>query len=67
MRNKICWLISQLMAVFCLSASAQAQSHTPNTTSLTTSPPISTTVLPAPDIIFTRHHLQLNAGVGFRF
>jgi hypothetical protein len=41
--------------------------HLPTTTTLTTSPPISATVLPAPDLIFTRHHLQINAGVGFRF
>jgi hypothetical protein len=41
--------------------------HIPATTTLTTSPPISTTVLPAPDVIFSRHHLQANAGVSFRF
>ncbi|NOT59913.1 MAG: hypothetical protein HOP19_06770 [Acidobacteria bacterium] len=36
-------------------------------TDVTTSPPISVIHTPAPDSVFTRHNLQVNAGVGFRF
>jgi hypothetical protein len=39
----------------------------PNFSENTTSPPVSVSITPAPDLVVWRNHLQISAGVGIRF